>query len=484
MCAVAARVAGPSGEAGPAAAAALERAIVEAVAYADVFDYPLTADEVHRYLAGLPVSLGEVHSALTNGRLVPHQLSHGSPYYTLPGRESAIATRRTRAAISAGYWRSAVDYGRRIASLPFVRMVAVTGALAMDNVADADIDYLVVTEPGRLWLCRALVVAVVRWAALRGVTLCPNYFLSENALVLTDRNLFTAHEVAQMVPLAGLSTYARFRRVNYWTEAYLPNASGPPRRVRPVEPSGRRVRALTEHALRSRLGGRLEGWEMRRKMRKLGQRGAAHLEAYFGADWCKGHFGDHGQRTLSRYQERLEALDKVEGLNGWATPNGRHASSRREESTRREESSTPAERSRLAEPRERGEPIEAGEGSERLWASAAPELGRRDDPSERGELAHREALNGRNAHEASREQVAAGGPQASSEQELSGGREAAREQEVSGGQHKPRGQERSDGHITVDGRRAAAADGRRDESGALEAAPGLEEHRRQGGRRR
>jgi hypothetical protein len=195
--------------------------------------------------------------------------------------------------------------------LPFVRMVAVTGALAMDNVADGDIDYLVITEPGRLWLCRALVVGLVRAAAFRGLELCPNYFLSEHALELTERNLFTAHEVAQMVPLSGSATYQRLRALNHrWTDTYLPNASGPPRRMAPVDPRPRRSRALLEGTLRSPLASPFEHWEMARKMRKLGQRGNGHAEAAFGPDWCKGHFGDHGQLTLSRYEERLRAIEQ------------------------------------------------------------------------------------------------------------------------------------------------------------------------------
>ncbi|MCA1646520.1 MAG: hypothetical protein LC797_14035 [Chloroflexi bacterium] len=288
--------------------AALDRAIVQAVAYGDVFDYPLTADEVHRYLIGVPASRGSVRAALDNGRLIPDVLSRSGRYFTLAGRETSVETRRARAATATDYWRRAVRYGHLIGHLPFVRMVAVTGALAMDNVADGDIDYLVITEPGRLWLCRALVVGLVRTAALRHVELCPNYFLSEQALVLSERNLFTAHEVAQMVPLTGLTTYQHLRALNRWTDTFLPNAGSHPRRVAPIDPPPHRARRIVESTLRSRLGSPFERWEMARKVNKLGQRSNGHAEAAFGPDWCKGHFGDHGQLTLRRYDDRLQAL--------------------------------------------------------------------------------------------------------------------------------------------------------------------------------
>jgi hypothetical protein len=66
---------------------------------------------------------------------------------------------------------------------------------------------------------------------------------------------------------------------------------------------------IAEATLRTRVGGHLEHWEMARKVRKLGARGNGHVEAAFGPDWCKGHFGDHGQLTLSRYEERLRRLE-------------------------------------------------------------------------------------------------------------------------------------------------------------------------------
>ena len=112
-----------------------------------------------------------------------------------------------------------------------------------------------------------------------------------------------------MVPLTGMPTYQRLRALNRWTDAYLPNAGGAPRRVAPVDAKPRRTRRLLERTLRSRLCSPLEHWEMARKMRKLGKRGYGHIEAAFGPDWCKGHFGDHGQLTLSRYEDRMRALE-------------------------------------------------------------------------------------------------------------------------------------------------------------------------------
>src|SRR5690606_20957099 len=151
-------------------------------------------------------------------------------------------TRQARQAGSERLWHEALRYGRIIASLPYVRMVAITGELAMDNIQpSSDIDYFIITQPGRLWLCRALTIGVVRYAALRGLTVCPNYLLSESALEIHEQNLYAAHEVAQMIPIAGHTVYQRLRAQNTWTEAFLPNAAGPPRQIT-VQPRLRPIR--------------------------------------------------------------------------------------------------------------------------------------------------------------------------------------------------------------------------------------------------
>jgi hypothetical protein len=310
---------------------ALEQAILATIAYADVFDYPLTLREIHWYLCGIPASLREVYAGLRRLDCGSRQLVSlayvpgdgaelNGGYYTLPGREETVDLRRERGKNAVPLWQKARAYAQTISHLPFVRMVALTGALAMGNVEPGDdLDFLIVTEPGRLWLCRACVIALGYWATRGHDLICPNYFISERALALQDRNLYTAHEIAQMIPLAGMDTYARMRACNAWVQEFLPNALGTPRLshkllVRSSDPgktskSRRRLQRATEAALRTPPGRLLESWEMQRKLRKFRLQQASHPESNFSPDYCKGHFNDHERRTLTAYARRLQALE-------------------------------------------------------------------------------------------------------------------------------------------------------------------------------
>ena len=304
-------------------------AVLKTLAYADVFDYPLTGEQLHRYLIGMQVSLDYLHAVLMDGCLTASGVSRLSGFYTLVGRESIVETHKQRAEYSARLWIKARFYGNLIARLPFVRMVAVTGALAMNNASPGreitgagprkvmtgaqpgdDIDYLIVTLPGRLWLCRAIVIAQVRLAALRGDTICPNYFLSERATIFPQRTLYTAHELVQMVPLSGLEVYKRIRARNKWAQAFLPNAEGQPRGIQSNDnaPDHPRLFSFAEAPAFSPVASRLENWEMARKVRRFQNRTREGEEVSFCADWCKGHFDGHGMKTMSAFMERLQAL--------------------------------------------------------------------------------------------------------------------------------------------------------------------------------
>lgn len=292
----------------------IDMAILKTIVYGDIFEYPLTADEICRYLVGVHAAPEAVLSRLNSSRVVSEYLTTEGDFYLLAGRDDIVATRRRRARAADRLWSHARRYGRIIACMPFVRMVAVTGALAMDNAApNTDIDYFIVTAPRRLWLSRATVIAVVRWAGRQGVWLCPNYFVTDRTLVFEEQSLYAAHEIAQMVPLDGMDTYRRLRRLNAWALRYLPNAAGPPRRHdMPQDGQQQVVRALSrvgEVALRTPAGDWIERWEMNRKVERFTANGNGHAEVHFGPDCCKGHFDEHGTRTRARFAERLRELN-------------------------------------------------------------------------------------------------------------------------------------------------------------------------------
>jgi hypothetical protein len=179
--------------------------------------------------------------------------------------------------------------------------------------AHDDIDVLIVTAPDRVWLTRALSIALVYAGKLCGDTLCPNYVISERALALERHTLFVAHEFAQMVPVYGLAVYDRMRAVNPWVQCVLPNAAAPfwPQPEEAPGPLAHGLKRALEKLLAGRLGTTLENWEMRRKIRKfqgrLNQPGGAAL---LDRDHVKGHFEDYGGPVMRLYAERAAQLER------------------------------------------------------------------------------------------------------------------------------------------------------------------------------
>jgi len=295
----------------------LEPAIVESLLYADLFDYPLAADEIHRYLPGRAASRDALEAALT-ASVTRGELSRVDGFFTLPGREPIVPLRQRRQALARAQWARARRYARLITQLPFVRLVAVSGTLAVENVeAKDDTDFLIVTAPGRLWLTRALVIGVVRLARLRGDDLCPNYLLTERSLALPRRDLFNARELVQLVPLYGSASYRALREANGWTREFLPNADAPPAGVPLRDLAGwpAAVKRGAERVLAGRLGDRLEAWERRRKIAKFSARAAASDgSAVITAECCKGHFDGQGRRIMQRFEAVVQARCVEAGL--------------------------------------------------------------------------------------------------------------------------------------------------------------------------
>ena len=324
----------------------LRQAILYAVTYADIYRYPLTVEEIARYLVGVQATVSEVRAALEQLTRDGEPLQRQDAYVMLQGAEDLVALRHRREAVARRMWPLALSYGQAIAHLPFVRMVAVTGALTMGNVEFGDdIDFFVVTEPGRVWLTRFLIVQrVVKPADRQGVEVCPNYLISSEVLTLEKRDLFHAHELVQMVPLSGLPIYQELRAANRWALGFLPNATDTPTMehlleahaieereleqrpiaTRPLEersldngpftlraPSSR-LQSISEQLLRTPPGTWFDRREMERMRAKLtDQNGGSEVEVT--PDRCKGHIGSHGHKALEAFAARVDRWRTLDG---------------------------------------------------------------------------------------------------------------------------------------------------------------------------
>ncbi len=124
-----------------------------------------------------------------------------------------------------------------ISKISTVKFVGVTGSLAMMNSnRDSDIDLMIITKKDCLWTTRLLVYYTLyakRYTLRKPRSdnerdaLCLNMWLDESDLVWDkkDRNIYTAHEIAQIVPLVNKNkTYEKFLYLNRWILNFWPNS--------------------------------------------------------------------------------------------------------------------------------------------------------------------------------------------------------------------------------------------------------------------
>lgn len=286
---------------------ALEDAILRTLVYAHLFEYPLSLEEIRRYLPGVRATVDEVAECL---RTLGDRVACTGHYYCLRGHEHLGTVRAARTEISAALWVRARRIARVLSLSPFIRMIAITGTLAVRNCrARDDIDLLVVTRSRRVWVTRGLIVLLAK--LVRGQEPCPNFVLSEEAMALVHRNFYAARELAQMVPVYGGDVYERLLEANGWLRTYLPNVEGPPG-LEPIRRIGWISTGL-KHGI-ERLAGwcgadRVDAWELRRQTGRAAAAGRLHAPTVIlDQHQCKAHFMDYAGEVQRRYDEALASV--------------------------------------------------------------------------------------------------------------------------------------------------------------------------------
>lgn len=281
----------------------LSRSILSVLAYSDLFDYPLKAEETRRFL-DTQCALSDVAECLSTDEKIGSQ----DGYFFLKGRDAIVEIRRTRELVSTKPMKRAMLYGRIIGALPFVRMAAITGSLATHNLSkNADMDFMLVSRRGRVWTARAFALLLGRLARLFGDVICPNVIVSESALEWNARNLYAAREFAQMIPVSGWVVYERLLQANSWVRDFFPNfgsdaSSWKENSMFPM------LQKVFEFLLNGKLGGWFEAWEMKRKIARFQKQAGYGLETQFSAEICQGNFDHHGAWAMEKYHARLKEV--------------------------------------------------------------------------------------------------------------------------------------------------------------------------------
>jgi predicted nucleotidyltransferase len=206
---------------------ALGKSEKSSVYYHDLFDYPLTFADLIRWNASGNFSV--------NCQKIPIVCQNGC--YFLQGREGLVYKKILRSRVSAKKMEIARKASKTLSLISSIKMVAVTGSLAMENSVDeSDIDLMIITKKGMLWTTRLLAyfsLFVLRFSLRRPMDnrqkdkLCLNLWMDESDLIWkrNDRNLYTAHEIAQIVPLVNKDkTYETFLYENRWILKFWPNS--------------------------------------------------------------------------------------------------------------------------------------------------------------------------------------------------------------------------------------------------------------------
>ncbi len=216
----------------------LNKHILATIIYYDGFDYPLTAFEIWKYLIRtdyfldnkqeFQINLAEIIKQLDDEKLTEFIEKHNG-FYFLKGRKFLVDRRIKNNKISMGKMKNLRKAVWLLRCVPFVRMVGITGALAMKNTkAGSDLDVLIVFKKGKIWTGRTLATLLLHIFRKRrhgnkiSDRVCLNFFITDESLEISTKDLYSASEYLFLFPIYGLETYKRFQIRNSWIKSIKP----------------------------------------------------------------------------------------------------------------------------------------------------------------------------------------------------------------------------------------------------------------------
>lgn len=216
----------------------LQKLILATLAYYDLFDFPLTAEEIGKYLVApgylkisddtnLDAISAELYTMTNTGQIALYER-----FYGLPHREHLVPVRIKKTRIAKEKMKLARRAAFLMSLMPFVRTVFASGSLALENTDyDSDLDLFIITGANRIWTARFFINSVFDLLLLKRKPeervapdkICPNHLIADNALAIINRNVFTARVYSHLVPLYRQKnvTLKNFQQENQWIHSYV-----------------------------------------------------------------------------------------------------------------------------------------------------------------------------------------------------------------------------------------------------------------------
>ena len=203
----------------------LEREILQTIAYFDVFSYPLTKEQLHLFLSRYRTTLLQLEDTLQ--QLLQKNLicSSRDYFYSSTRSDDIVSARLENEQRASKMLRQARLVSFFLKQIPFVRAVFITGSLSK-HVAPhkSDIDFMIVTELNRLWICKMILTGFRRIFLFNSHKyFCVNLMVTEKAIYFPDHNYFTAVEIATTQVIWNTAAFKKYQNENAWILQYLPN---------------------------------------------------------------------------------------------------------------------------------------------------------------------------------------------------------------------------------------------------------------------
>lgn len=296
--------------------------ILSTLAYFDLFNYPLTMEEVYFFLP-VKVNFEEFEYALL-GLAIDRLIFKFDHFYTLKNDYFLTERRQKGNAKAAEMISIARNVGALLIRFPYVRGVAISGSLSKNFADDdSDIDLFIITAKNRLWIARTIMHCFKKLTFLikKEHYFCMNYYIDEEDLLIHEQNIYTATEVATLMPLHGDTVFEQFYTANAWTRSFLPNKCLRLATAKPVKRFF--LKKLVEVLFNNKMGNALDNllmnitrqrWLTKMHMKKKNSRGII-MAMDAGKHYAKPDPFNFQYKLISNYQKRVaQVLERSESV--------------------------------------------------------------------------------------------------------------------------------------------------------------------------